>query len=82
LYNFKIFLVITELKGLRNKKAASPNDQDEEHAKQVSRAAVRSLQMLESTKNENIKLLLRNGKIVKIDINYQEISLEIKVIFL
>jgi predicted ribonuclease YlaK len=72
--------VISELKGLRNKKAASPTAQDEDHAKEVSKAAVRSLQILETIKKDNIKLLARKGRMLKMDINYQDISYEAKVV--
>lgn len=70
------------MKGLQNKqpKAASPTSQDEEHAKQVSLAAMRSLQALETTKKDNFKLLLRNGRAIKMDVNYQDIRLEAKIV--
>lgn len=68
------------MKGLRNKKSASPNADDEDHARQVSMAAVRSLQVLESIKKDNIKLLLRKGRALKMDINYQDLNLEAKVV--
>ncbi|KAI6176984.1 Telomerase-binding protein EST1A [Aphelenchoides bicaudatus] len=73
--------VISELKGLQNKKtkAASPTTQDEEHAKEVSQAAIRSLQVFDSIKKDNFKLLLRNGQVVKMNIDYQGIKSETKI---
>jgi hypothetical protein len=70
------------LKGLQNKqpKSANPTSQDEEHAQQVSIDATRSLQALETSKKENLKLLLRNGRALKMDINYQDIKLEAKIV--
>lgn len=80
-YALKKFpLVIGELRGLQKKKSASPSNQDEEHAKQVSEAAVRSLQVLESIKRDNLKLLVRGGRTLKMDINYKYFSAEIKTV--
>lgn len=74
--------VVSELKGLQNKqiKAASPTVQDGEHAKEVSKAAIRSLQVFETVKKDNFKLLLRNGQAVKMDVNYQNIRIEAKIV--
>jgi hypothetical protein len=57
----------------------SPSAQDENHAKQVAREAVRSLQTLETIKKDNIKLLLRNGQVIDMNVHYQAPCSEFKV---
>lgn len=59
---------------------ASPTSEDEEHARQVSQAAMRSLQVFETIKKDNFKLLLRNGRALKMDVNYQDIKLEARIV--
>lgn len=66
-----LFLVIAELKGLRNR-SVSPTHQDESNVQKVVSEATRSLEILQTTNMPNCRMLRCDGTVSALDLYYTE----------